>query len=105
MSFPSLANGQTAMIYDDDGPVQDVGAVQNFGVFYKMVDHGWIKPLAVISSSGNGLSAPGIYALARYYRHTEIPIGANQQNTPESALCKKTKCIANDWNAKWVAKF
>ncbi len=31
------AHGQTAMIYDDDGPVQDVAAVQNFGVFYKMV--------------------------------------------------------------------
>jgi hypothetical protein len=93
------------MIYDDDGPVQDVGAVQNFGVFYKMVDHGWIRPLAVISDSGNGLSAPGIHALAVYYRHTEIPIGANKQDTPVSDFCKSEHCLANDWNAQWVAKF
>jgi purine nucleosidase len=101
----SVAHSQTPMIYDDDGPVQDVGAVQNFGVFYKMVDHNWIKPLATIADSGNGLSAPGIHALAVYYRHTEIPIGANQQNTPDSAGCKASDCIANDWNAAWVAKF
>lgn len=99
------AHGQTPMIYDDDGPVQDVAALQNFGVFYKMVDHHWIKPLATIADSGNGLSAPGIHALAVYYRHTEIPIGANQQNTPDTASCKSSDCIANDWNTEWVARF
>jgi hypothetical protein len=100
-----MVRGQTPMIYDDDGPVVDVGAVQNFGVFYKMVDHQWIKPLATIADSGNGLSAPGVHALAVYYQHTEIPIGANQQNTPDSAGCKSSDCTANDWNEQWVAKF
>lgn len=101
----SFAWAQTSMIYDDDGPVMDVGAVTNYGVFYKMVDHGWIKPLATIADSSNTLSAPGIYALAHYYHHTEIPIGANQQNTPDSALCAKLSCNGSTWNKAWVAKF
>jgi inosine-uridine nucleoside N-ribohydrolase len=101
----TVAHGQTPLIYDDDGPVQDVGAVQNYGVFYKMVDHGWIKPLAVMANSGNVLSAPGIHALALYYKHTGIPIGANRQNTPDSMSCRRHNCIANDWNAEWVRKF
>ncbi len=103
--YTSFAWAQTSMIYDDDGPVMDVGAVTNFGVFYKMVDHGWIRPLATIADSSNTLSAPGIYALALYYHHTEIPIGANQQNTPDSALCAKLSCNGSKWNKTWVAKF
>ena len=99
----ALAHGQTPMIYDDDGPVTDPAGTQNFGVFYKMVDHHWIKPLATIADSGDGLSAPEIHALAVYYRHTEIPIGAYQQNTRDSAYCKSTgKCA--DLNA-WVTRF
>lgn len=105
VSFASVVWAQTPMIYDDDGPVMDVGAVTNYGVFYKMVDHGWIKPLATIADSSNALSAPGIYTLAYYCHHTEIPIGANKQNTPDSALCAKLSCNGSTWNKAWVAKF
>lgn len=104
----TLAHGQTPMIYDDDGPVTDPAGTQNFGVFYKMVDHHWIKPLATIADSGDVLSAPEIHALAVYYRHTEIPIGAYQQNTRDSAryraLCKSPTWKCADRNA-WVTRF
>ena len=66
LKVAEMAHGQTPMIYDDDGPVGDVGAVQKFGVFYKMIDHRWIKPLATIADADNSLSAPGIHALATY---------------------------------------
>lgn len=101
----TLAHSQTPMIYDDDGPVGDPGAAQNFGVYYKMADNHWIKPLATMVDSGNSLSAPGIHALATYYQRTEIPIGANQQNTPDSENCKSANCDTNSWIAEWVAKF
>ncbi|WP_158785502.1 hypothetical protein [Granulicella sp. L46] len=103
--FTKIACAQTPMIFDDDGPVMDVGAVTNYGVFYKMIDKGWIKPLATIADSSNVLSAPGIYALASYYRHTEIMIGANQQNTPDSPLCTKLGCNDSTWNKVWLTKF
>jgi hypothetical protein len=50
--FVSVTNGawgQTPMIYDDDGPVMNVAAVTNYGVFYKMVDNHWIEPLAIMA--------------------------------------------------------
>jgi hypothetical protein len=99
------AHGQTAMIYDDDGPVGDAAATQNFGVFYKMVDHHWVKPLATIADSGDGLSAPGIHALAVYYRHTDIPLGAYQKNTGDSAWCESEKICAVDHLRAWLANF
>jgi hypothetical protein len=105
LSSPGKASPGTPMIYDDDGPVMDVGAVTNYGIFYKMVDHGWIDPLATIADSSNALSAPGIYALALYYGHTAVPIGANQQDTPGSALCAKLSCNFSTWNKPWVTKF
>lgn len=61
--------------------------------------------LATIADAGNRLSAPGIHALAVYYRHTEIPIGANEANTPDSAGCKSSNCNAGEWHVSWVAKF
>ncbi len=100
-----VAHGQTPMIYDDDGPVGDAAATQNFGVFYTMVDRHWIKPLATIADSGDGFSAPGIHALAVYYRHTEIPLGAYQQDTRDTAFCKSNKICAVDHLGAWMAKF
>src|ERR1044071_5346049 len=59
--------------------VDDVG---DHAVLWALASRGEVKVLALIASSANDFSAPVIRAIANYYGHSDVPIGAHKCNTP-----------------------
>jgi len=69
------------IIFDDDMSmsVDDVG---NHAVLWGLSNRGEVNVLALICSSANDYSAPAMHAIASYYGHPNVPIGAHKGLTP-----------------------
>jgi len=59
--------------------VDDVG---DHAVMWALANRGEVNVLAEICSSANDFSAPLMHAIATYYGHPNVPIGANHSSTP-----------------------
>jgi len=89
--FAALLSAQTLqdpvqpvnIILDSDMAVNsdDVG---DHAMLWAMAARGEANILALIISSTNDYSAPCARAVARYYGHPNVPIGANKTNIPDS---------------------
>src|SRR5258708_4509098 len=87
------------IIFDDDMSmsVDDVG---NHAVLWGLSDRGEVNVLALICSSANDFSAPTMRAIASYYGHPNVPIGAHKGSTPileNSATSSYTQQITNQF--------
>src|SRR5437899_8428276 len=60
--------------------VDDVG---DQAVLWGLASRGEVKVLALICSSANDHSAPAMRAIANYYGHSDVPLGAHKGTTPE----------------------
>src|SRR5215471_10944280 len=69
------------IILDSDmsNSVDDVG---DHAVLWALANRGEVNVLAVICSSANDTSAPLMHAIATYYGHPNVLIGAHQGSTP-----------------------
>ena len=69
------------IIFDDDMSmsVDDVG---NHAVLWALSNRGEVNVLALICSSANDYSAPAMHAIASYYGHPNVLIGAHKGLTP-----------------------
>src|SRR5262245_56151376 len=65
------------IILDDDMSmsVDDVG---NHAVLWALANRGEVNVLALICSSANDYSAPTMHAIANYYGHPNVLIGAHK---------------------------
>jgi hypothetical protein len=77
--------------------VDDVG---DHAVLWALVNRGEVKVLAEVCSSANDYSAPTMRALANYYGHPDIPIGAHQGTTPNLE-----NSATSNYNQQIVNKF
>lgn len=75
--------GAVNVILDSDiaGDCDDVG---DHALLWALAKTGEVNVLALITSSVNEYSAPTVRAIANYYGHPNIPIGAYQGNTPNN---------------------
>src|SRR5262252_2918041 len=74
--------------------VDDVG---DHAVLWALVNRGEVNVLAEVCSSANDFSAPAMHAIATYYGHPDVPIGALKGATPNlenSALSNYTQPVA-----------
>ncbi|HWZ45216.1 MAG TPA: IPT/TIG domain-containing protein [Candidatus Saccharimonadales bacterium] len=77
--------------------VDDVG---DHAVLWALANRGEINVLALVCSSANDFSAPAMRAIANYYGHPGIPIGAHQGSTPSlenSATSNYAQLIVNQF--------
>jgi len=77
--------------------VDDVG---DQAVLWALANRGEVKVLALVCSSANDFSAPAMRAIANYYGHPEVPIGAHRGSTPNlesSATSQYAQQITNQF--------
>src|SRR5215470_16806818 len=69
------------IIIDSDMAISadDVG---DHAMMWALVNKGEVKVLAEICSSANDFSAPTMWAIANYYGHPDVLIGAHKGATP-----------------------
>ncbi|HTD23008.1 MAG TPA: IPT/TIG domain-containing protein [Terriglobales bacterium] len=87
------------VIFDDDMSIS-VDDVGNHAVLWGLSDRGEVNVLALICSSANDYSAPTMRAIANYYGHPNVPIGAHKGMTPtleNSANSNYTQQITNQF--------
>jgi hypothetical protein len=87
---------QQKMIYDDDC-TQDVDCVLTLPLLFALEAHGEIRIVAMVADSDNPLAAPAMKVFAAHARRPQPLIGANQQDTPDTALCAKFRCNESAW--------
>jgi inosine-uridine nucleoside N-ribohydrolase len=69
------------VIIDSDMAEND-DDVGDQAVLWALQNRGEVNVLAVIADSANDYSAPAMHAIATYYGHGDVPIGAHKGNTP-----------------------
>lgn len=87
------------LIIDSDMAI-DADDVGDHAMMWALADRGEVNVLAIVSSSANDYSAPAIRAIATYYGHPNVPIGANKASTPNinnSATSAYTRQIVNQF--------
>lgn len=87
------------LIIDSDMAI-DADDVGDHAMMWALADRGEVNVLAVICSSANDYSAPAMRAIATYYGHPNVPIGANKASTPNinnSATSAYTRQIVNQF--------
>ncbi len=77
-------SGSGVRIILDSDLADDADDVGDHAMMWTLAKQGKLNVLALITSSTNVYSAPAAYAIAKYYGHTTVPIGAYQGNTPNS---------------------
>jgi hypothetical protein len=78
--FNAPAQPVNIIIDSDMAPsVDDVG---DHAVMWGLANRGEVNVLAEICSSANDFSAPLMHAIATYYGHPNVPIGAHQGSSP-----------------------
>jgi hypothetical protein len=78
--FPAPAQPVNIIIDSDMAiSVDDVG---DHAVLWALSNLGQVNVLAEVCSSANDFSAPAMHAIATYYGHPNVLIGANHNNTP-----------------------
>ncbi|PYY16287.1 MAG: hypothetical protein DMG61_04685 [Acidobacteria bacterium] len=73
---------QPINIIIDSDMSSDVDDVGDHAVLWALANRGEVNVLAIIASSANDYSAPVMRAIANYYAHSEVPIGAHKGSTP-----------------------
>src|SRR5690349_18093964 len=87
------------LIIDSDMAI-DADDVGDHAMMWGLADRGEVNVLAIITSSANDYSAPTARAIATYYGHANVPIGANHGSTPNinnSATSVYTRQIVNQF--------
>ena len=69
------------VIIDSDMSL-DSDDVGDHAVLWALSNRHEVNVLALISSSANDYSAPAMRAIANYYGHPDVPVGAHKGNTP-----------------------
>jgi len=69
------------LIIDSD-MVISVDDVGDHAVLWALSSRGEVKVIAMICSSANDFSAPAMRAIANYYGHPDVPLGAHKGSTP-----------------------
>src|SRR5207248_9619266 len=69
------------IIIDSDMTL-DADDVGDHAVLWAFANGGEVKVLALIADSANDYSAPAMRAIANYYGHPEVPVGAHKGSTP-----------------------
>ena len=69
------------IIIDSDMSL-DADDAGDHAMLWGLANRGEVKVLALIASSANDYSAPAMRAIANYYGHPEVPVGAHKGSTP-----------------------
>jgi hypothetical protein len=69
------------LIIDSDAAI-DADDMGDHAIMWALQNRGEVNVLAIIVSSANDYSAPALRAVANYYGHPNVPIGANKGSTP-----------------------
>src|SRR5436309_4814707 len=69
------------VIIDSDMSL-DSDDVGDHAVLWGLSNRHEVNVLALIASSANDYSAPAMRAIANYYGHPDVPVGAHKGNTP-----------------------
>src|SRR5438309_4822850 len=94
------------LIIDSDMAI-DVDDVGDHAVMWALANRGEVNVLAIICSSANDYSAPTMRAIANYYGHPNVPIGAHKGSTPgvPGNLSNYTYQIANQFGTPGDTRF
>ena len=95
------------LIIDSDMAI-DADDVGDHAMMWGLVNRGEAKVLALIASSANDYSAPCMRAVANYYGHPEVPVGANKASTPNinsSATSRFAQQITNQFGTPGDTRF
>jgi len=87
------------VIIDSDASI-DADDMGDHAIMWGLANRGEVNVLAIIVSSANDYSAPALRAVANYYGHPNVPIGANKGSTPNinsSATSAYTRQIATQF--------
>jgi hypothetical protein len=87
------------LIIDSDTAIS-VDDIGDHAVMWALANRGEVKVLAIVCSSANDYSAPAMRAVANYYGHPDVLIGAHQGTTPNlenSATSTYTQPITNQF--------
>jgi inosine-uridine nucleoside N-ribohydrolase len=85
------------LIIDSDMAI-DADDVGDHAIMWALSNRGEVNVIAIIASSANDYTAPTMRAIARYYGHPNVLIGANKGSTPNinsSATSVFTQQITN----------
>src|SRR5262245_42817951 len=85
--------------------VDDVG---DHAVLWALSNRGEVNVLAMICSSANDYSAPAMRAIANYYGHSNVPLGAHKGTTPNlesSATSNYAQQITNKFGTPGDTRF
>ena len=63
----------------------DADDVGDHAMMWALANRGEVNVIALICSSANEYSAPAMRAIANYYGHSGVPLGAHKGNTPSVA--------------------
>jgi len=72
------------LIIDSDMAI-DADDVGDHAMMWALANRGEVNVIALICSSANDYSAPAMRAIANYYGHSGVPLGAHKGNTPSVA--------------------
>ena len=95
------------LIIDSDMAI-DADDVGDHAMMWGLVNRGEAKVIALIASSANDYSAPCMRAIANYYGHPEVPVGANKASTPNinsSATSRFAQQITNQFGTPGDTRF
>ncbi|PYU21136.1 MAG: hypothetical protein DMG32_21320 [Acidobacteria bacterium] len=95
------------LIIDSDMAV-DADDVGDHAVMWALANRGEVKVLALICSSANDYSAPTMRAIANYYGHSDVPVGAHKGSTPNvnySSTSQYTQQITNQFGTPGDTRF
>jgi len=96
-----------SIIIDSD-MAENVDDVGDHAVMWALQNRGEINVLALIASSANDYSAPAMHAIATYYGHGDVPVGAHKGNTPTgeaSSTSPYTQQITNQFGTPGETRF
>ena len=95
------------LIIDSDMAI-NVDDVGDHAMMWALANRGEVNVLALICSSANDYSCPTMRAIANYYNHPNVPIGAHKGGTPNVAgsnLSNYTYQITNQFGTPGDTRF
>lgn len=95
------------LIIDSDIAI-DADDVGDQAMMWGLANKGEVNVLALIASSANDYSAPAMHAIATYYGHPNVPIGAHKGSTPNinnSSTSSFTRQITNQFGTPGDTRF
>src|SRR5207237_9430824 len=95
------------LIIDSDMAI-DADDVGDHAMMWALANRGEVNVIALICSSANDYSAPAMRAIANYYGHPDVPVGAHKGNTPtadSSANSPYAQQITNEFGTPGDTRF